>query len=51
MRLLQLNIDLQYLLREAVEAGDKTAQRQFQRQLSEIYRQLRTIDAATPLQG
>jgi DNA primase len=50
-RLLQLNTELQYLFQDAVESGDKTAQRQFQRQLLDIYQQLRTIDAAMSLQG
>ncbi|HEU5227427.1 MAG TPA: DNA primase [Ktedonobacteraceae bacterium] len=50
-RLLQLNTELQYLLREATEAKDSAMARQFQQQLLEIYRQLRTIDSATHLQG
>ena len=50
-RLLQLNTDLKYLLDEAAEERDSTATRQLQQQLLEIYRQLRTIDSATHLQG
>ncbi len=50
-RLLQLNTELKYLLREATEAGDQRAARQFLGQLQEIFRQLRTIDSAMRLHG
>jgi DNA primase len=50
-RLLQLNTELKYLIREATDAGDSTALRQLQYQLVGIYQQLRTIDTATHLQG
>ncbi len=50
-RLLQLNMELKYLMQDATDAGDTSATRQFQMQLVSIYRELRTIDAATPLQG
>ncbi len=51
VQLLQLNMELKYLLQEAAEAGDKIAQRQFQRRLLEIHQQLRTINTAMPLHG
>lgn len=47
--LLQLNTELQNLIREASENGEPI--RQLQQQLLAIYRQLRTIDSATHLQG
>ncbi len=50
-RLLQLNTDVQFLLKEAKEAGDGAAVQQFQQQLLGIYQQLRTIDSAMHLQG
>jgi len=50
-RLLQLNTELQYLIREVSEAGDVTARRQLQQQLQAVHQQLRTIDSATQLQG
>ncbi|HEX4205166.1 MAG TPA: DNA primase [Ktedonobacteraceae bacterium] len=50
-RLLQLNIDLQYLIREAVESGEQVQIRQLEQQLSIIQRQLRTLYSATHLQG
>ncbi len=50
-RLVQLNTELQFLMREAKEAGDVAAMQQFQQQLLAIYQQLRTIDSATHLQG
>ncbi len=49
--LLQSNTELQHLERGAAEAGDSAAVRQYRRQKLEIYRQLRTIDSATHLQG
>jgi DNA primase len=50
-RLLQLNIELKFLLQEAASAGDKTAVRQFQQQFVAIQRQLHTLNSATRLQG
>jgi DNA primase len=46
-----LNTDVQFLLKEAKEAGDVAAVQQFQRQLVGIHQQLRTIDSAMHLQG
>lgn len=51
MQLLQLNTELEYLIREATEAGDSAAIRQLQLQLLALHQQLRTIDSATHLQG
>jgi len=51
IRLVQLNTELQYLIREAEESGDATAVREFRHRLLAIHRQLRTIDSATQLQG
>jgi DNA primase len=50
-RLVQLNTELQYVLHDAERAGDMTTVQQLMRQLLETQRQLRTIDAATRLQG
>ena len=50
-RLLQLNTEVQNLMRESKAAGDVASLQQFQQQLLEIYRQLRTIDSAMHLQG
>ncbi len=50
-RLVQLNTELKFLLLDAIEAGDKNAVRQVQQQQQQIYRQLRTINSATHLQG
>ncbi len=50
-RLLQSNTELQYLVRGATEAGDVAAVQQFQQQLVNIHRELRTIDSAMHLQG
>jgi len=50
-RLLQLNTELQYVLREAKDADDVAAMQQLRQQLLTIHQQLRTIDAATHLQG
>ena len=50
-RLVQLNTELQYLLREAVDSGDRAGVQQLQRQLIEVHQQVRTIDSATHLQG
>jgi DNA primase len=51
IRLLQLNKELQYILREAQDTGDVATKQQLQRQLLAIHQQLRTIDSATHLQG
>ena len=51
VRLLQLNTELQYLMKEADEAGDAEAVRQYQRELVALHHQLRTIDSAMHLQG
>ena len=51
MRLLQLNKELEFLLKDAEDAGDIPALRQLQQQLLAIYQQLRTINTATHLQG
>jgi len=50
-RLLQLNTELQYVLREAKDADDVAAMQQLRNQLLAIHQQLRTIDSATHLQG
>jgi DNA primase len=50
-RLLQLNTELLFLLREANKAGDAEVTRQIQHELLALQQQLRTIDSATHLQG
>ena len=50
-RLVQLNTELQYLLREAVDSGDRAGVQQLQQRLIEVHQQVRTIDSATHLQG
>ena len=50
-RLLQLNTELQYLMKEAKDAGELEAVQQFQQQLLAIHRKLRTIDSAMHLHG
>jgi DNA primase len=50
-RLLQQNMELQLLMREAENAGEVEAAQQFRRQFSTIYRELRTIDSAMHLHG
>ena len=50
-RLIQSNIELQYVLREEEDTGDVAAMQQLRRQLLEIHQKLRTIDSATHLQG
>jgi DNA primase len=50
-RLLQSNTELQHLVRGAEEVGDGAIMQQFQQQLMDIHRQLRTIDSAMHLQG
>ena len=47
----QQNTDVRYLMKEAGEAGDAEAERQYRQQLLVLYQQLRTIDSATHLQG
>ncbi len=51
MRLRQLNTELQYLIREAADEGDKAHERQLRQQAFEYQRQLRTIDNSIHLQG
>jgi DNA primase len=50
-RLLQLNIELRYLLTDAKKAGDAESTKQIQHELLALQQQLRTIDSATHLQG
>jgi DNA primase len=50
-RLLQQNMELQLLMREAENAGEVEAAQQFRRRFSTIYRELRTIDSAMHLHG
>ena len=50
-RLIQLNIELRYLMQEAETTGDVTSKRQLRLQLFALQQQLRTIDSATHLQG
>ncbi len=50
-QLLQSNTELQYLMKEAKDAGESEAVQQFQQQLLAIHRQLRTIDSAMHLHG
>ncbi len=50
-RLLQLNTELLYLLREAVGSGDRAGVQQLRQRLIEVHQQVRTIDSATHLQG
>jgi DNA primase len=50
-RLVQLNRELQYILREAETTGDGEAVTQLKLRLLENQKQLRTIDSATHLQG
>jgi DNA primase len=49
--LLQLNTEIRYLMKEAGEAGDAEAERQFRQKLLTVHQQLRTIDSAIHLQG
>jgi len=49
--LLQQNMELQLLMREAENAGEVEAAQQFRQQFSAIHRELRTIDSAMHLQG
>ena len=50
-RLVQLNIELQYVLREAESTGDVAVVQQLKHKLLENQKRLRTIDSATHLQG
>jgi DNA primase len=50
-RLLQRNIELQYLIQDAAETGDSTGQRQWCQELLHVHRQLRTIDTSMQLHG
>src|SRR2546423_3335994 len=50
-RLVQLNIELQYVLREAETTGDVALAQRLKHKLLENQKQLRTIDSATHLQG
>lgn len=50
-RLLQLNMELQLLMREAEHAGEVEAAQQLRQQFSAIHRELRTIDSAMHLHG
>ncbi len=50
-QLIQLNIELQFVLRDAERSGDTVTKQHIMRQLLETQQQLRTIDAATRLQG
>jgi DNA primase len=50
-RLIQLNTELQYLMKDAGDAGDAEAERQFRQQLLAVHQQVRTIDSAMHLQG
>ena len=50
-RLVQLNIEVQYVLREAETTGDVATAQQLKRKLLENQKKLRTIDSATHLQG
>src|SRR6202049_5080855 len=50
-RLVQQNMELNYLIKEAKDAGELEAVQQFQQQLLAIHRKLRTIDSAMHLHG
>ncbi len=50
-RLLQQNMELQLLMREAENAGEVEAAQQFRQQFSTIHQELRTIDSAMHLHG
>jgi DNA primase len=47
--LLQLNIELEFLLEEAKKAGDFVSARQFQQQMLTVQQQLRTLHSAVHL--
>ena len=49
--LIQQNKELEYLMREAVDSGDKTEVRQLSHRLGDIYLQIRTLDTSSSLQG
>lgn len=50
-QLLQLNTELQYLMRGAEEAGDTAQTKQFRQQMQATQRELRTITSAMRLHG
>jgi len=50
-RLLQLNTELNYLIKEAESAGEVEAGRQLRQRFSAIRQELRTIDSAMHLHG
>ena len=50
-RLLQLTVELEYLIRAAAEVGDKMNERKLRRQVHEIRLQLLTIKSMTRFQG
>ncbi len=50
-RLLQQNMELQLLMRDAENAGEVEAAQQFRQQFLRIHRELRTIDSAMHLHG
>ncbi|MBE3560454.1 MAG: DNA primase [Ktedonobacteraceae bacterium] len=51
MRLLQLNTELEYLIREAADSGDKVLERQLRQQVFENRKLLRTLYTSTHLHG
>jgi len=51
MRLLQWNTELQYLIREAANAGDKALEKQLRQQVFENKKLLCTLYTSTHLQG
>lgn len=50
-RLVRLNREIQFLIREATQAGDLENRQVLQQRLLEIHRQLHTFDSASHLQG
>jgi hypothetical protein len=50
-RLLQQNMELQFLMREAENAGEAEAVQRFRQQFLAIHQKLRTIDSAMHLHG
>jgi DNA primase len=51
MRLLQLNTELQYLIREAANTGDKVGEKQLRQRAFENKKLLHTLYTSTNLQG
>jgi len=49
--LLQLNTELKFLMEETKKAGDVVSARQFQLQMLEVQKQLRTLHSAVHLHG